>query len=238
MLRATLQAISSEVAATAASLAEAKAAWRAFLSSLVVSYVQGERPQATDSGHLFARKARQVLDIADSQILDPADAIDVLLDRADGTLLLVDDFVGSGNQMAATWIRSYTSASGRRGDFRALQQNGVRVIYCPLVATGSGLDILKGSCPGLEIRPAHEIDSHYSLTHADSILWPDELKPLANDFIYNASLRAGIVDDAPHGWQGFHDLALGLAFWHSVPDATLPLFHWSERGWAPLMRRT
>jgi hypothetical protein len=238
LMRSAVQSLSAEIAVRATSLSDAKATWRAFLASLTVSYVHGERPQATDSGHLFVRKARQVLDLADDQILEPAEAIAALLQQSEGTLLLLDDFVGSGRQMEATWTRIYTSASGKKGTLRTLSENGIRVIYTPLVATSYGLGELKKSCPGLEIRAAHELDRLYSLTHDDSILWPDTLRTQGRDFLYTASQRAGIVDGAKFGWQGFHNLALALGFWHSVPDATLPLFYWDAGGWIPLLRRT
>jgi hypothetical protein len=68
--------------------------------------------------------------------------------------------------------------------------------------------------------------------------WPEHLKTSATDWLYETSRRAGIVDGYTHGWKGFHDLGLALAFDGSVPDATLPLFHWEEGSWTPLVRRT
>lgn len=238
LLRSAVQSLSADIAARATSLTEAKARWRSFISTLTVSYVHGERPQATDSGHLFARKARQVLEIPDSQILEPAEAIAALLDTSEGELLLLDDFVGSGRQMAASWTRVYASAAGKRGTLKMLSENGIRVIYTPLVATMYGLEELRKSCPGLEVRAAHELDSRYSLTHVNSILWPDALRSKGRDFLLAASTRAGIVGNAKYGWEGFHNLALALSFWHSVPDATLPLFYWEAGDWIPLIRRT
>jgi hypothetical protein len=152
--------------------------------------------------------------------------------------LLLDDFVGSGRQMAASWTRVYTSAGGKRGTLKMLTENGIRVIYTPLVATTYGLAELRKSCPSLEVRAAHELDSRYSLTHVDSILWPDALRSQGRDFLFSASNRAGIVGTAKYGWEGFHNLALALGFWHSVPDATLPLFYWEAGDWIPLIRRT
>ena len=238
LLRSVVQSISADVTTNAASLAEAKAAWSTFLASLIVTYVHGERPQATDSGHLFARKARQVLSLKDKQILEPGDAIAALRERSTGSLLLLDDFVGSGRQMHASWTRTYTSTGGTSGTLEALIQNGIRVLYTPLVTTAYGLSELKRLCPGLEVRAAHELDSRYSLTHDDSILWPTTLKAQGRDFLFSASQRAGIVGNFKYGWEGFHHLALALAFWHSVPDATLPLFYWDRNNWTPLIRRT
>jgi hypothetical protein len=236
MLRATVQSLSADLAARAVSLAEAESRWREFLSTVVVSYVHGERPNASDSGHLFARKARQVLGIAEHQILEPAEAISVLLSRRNGVLLLVDDFVGSGRQMLSTWNRSYASRDGKKGNLRTLAERGTRIVYVPLIATSYGLSELRATCLGLEVRAAHELDPRYSLTHPTSILWPDSLRSRGINFILTASTRAGILDVGAH-WQGFHDLALGVGFWHGVPDATLPLFLWDRNDWKPLLRR-
>ena len=238
LLRAAVQSLSAGISRGRTSLTDAKSQWQAFLEGLVVTYVEGETPRATDSGYLFARKARQVLGIQDSQIVRPAEAVDRFIDKSDGALLLVDDFVGSGRQMAATWHRSYTAPSGRRGTLREIETNGNRVIYTPLVATSYGKRRLAEACPSLEVRAAHEIDERYSLVSPDSILWPDSLKADAMEFMRSTSERATITSTCEFGWKGFHDLALAIAFGHGVPDATLPLFYWESADWHPLIRRT
>lgn len=58
LLRWAVQSLSVDISRRTSSLADARAQWRAFIRDLVVTYVQGETPRATDSGHLFARKAR------------------------------------------------------------------------------------------------------------------------------------------------------------------------------------
>jgi hypothetical protein len=55
------------------------------------------------------------------------------------------------------------------------------------------------------------------------------------------SARIGIPDSGGavvNDWQGFHCLGLSLAFYDSVPDATLPIFYWEENGWNPLIKKT
>jgi hypothetical protein len=238
LFRSAVQSLSAAITASATSLAEAKGRWRDFLATVRVTYVEGERPRPTDSGLLFARKARQVLEIDESQIVEPATALAELLVKPTYPVLLVDDFVGGGNQMTATWFRQYQLGSGRTGTFASASQNGATIIYAPLMAASYGLRTLAAKCPGLTVKPAHTLDSGYSLTDPDSILWPDALKSSSGDFLYEASRRAGIVAGYEYGWKGFHELSLAIAFWHSVPDATLPLFFWDQDGWAPLIRRT
>lgn len=238
LFRAAVQALSSRIAESSTSLADAKARWRSFLATVRVTYVEGERPRVTDSGRIFARKARQVLEIGEDQIVEPAIALSELLQNPTQSVVLVDDFVGGGSQMTASWNRAHSLGSTGAGSFAAASQNGASIIYVPIVATGHGLEILRKNCPGLMVCPAHVLDNRYSLTDPQSFLWPDTLKPGASEFILEASRRAGIVDEYEFGWKGFHDLSLALAFSHSVPDATLPLYFWDQNGWMPLIRRT
>ena len=208
-----------------------------------ITYVEGEEPNPTDSGYLFARKARQILGIDQGQILRPAEVIKQLPANPDQPVLLVDDFVGSGSQMIATWQRPYSDRLARRRTtdksraFATMVQRSGDIVYVPIIAAARGVRAITEACPGLLVRPAHVVDEKYSLTHPESILWPDELKPDAASFLRSVSERAGIIDACPDQWMGFDDLALALAFYHSVPDATLPLYYWENEAWAPLVRR-
>ncbi|MBN1458867.1 MAG: hypothetical protein JXA57_04975 [Armatimonadetes bacterium] len=234
-----VQAISAEVTERATSLTHAQALWSSFLARLRVTLVEGENPNPTDSGHLFVRMARQVLGIDQTQIVNPGEALSTV--RRDPTLvvLFVDDFVGSGNQMESTWTRRYASNGSGEASFAQLAGSGSGTFYyVPVVATTTGMTMLKAACASLRVRPAHTLDKAYSLTHPDCFLWPDSLRPTARDALYEMSRRAGITGNCEYGWEGFHSLALPLGFWHCVPDATLPLFFWDLGSWAPLLRRT
>ncbi len=238
IFRATVHAMSAALTSQATSLANAKALWRRYLSSVKVTYVEGEQPNPTDSGLLFARKARQVLNIPQTQIANPRDALNELVQSPKTPIMFVDDFVGSGNQMVATWHRKYQLASGYETSFSEVSHADTHLVYVPLVATRTGLAALNTSCPQLMTRPAYSLDSRYSLLSDDSVLWPTNLRENAADVLYHVSRRAGIVDSLDYSWRGFHDLALALAFEHSVPDATLPLIYWEKNGWKPLIRKT
>lgn len=234
-----VQQLSAKITESTSSFDEAQKKWSSFLKTTLITYVEGEEPNPTDSGFTFARKARQVLRIPESQIKHPVDALRVLSMNDAPSVVFVDDFVGSGNQMIESWHRSYCIGSGNIESFAAASKHGSKVFYTPIIATKYGLERIRKKCTGLDLRPAHVIDEMYSLTSDESILWPTALKPHAADFLFNASQRAGIVDEfGDPGWKGFHDLALPLAFSHSVPDATLPLYFWNHNGWTPLISRS
>ena len=178
-----------------------------------------------------------MLGIHQRRILDPAPALSSWSEHPDSPILLVDDFVGSGNQTIVTWRRHYSSASTAPDSFAVAAERGANIFYLPLIATTRGLEEIKRKCTGLKVYPAHVLDERYSLTAPNSILWPDPLKPDAVTFLFEASRRAGIIGNCEYGWQGFHNFALPLAFSHSVPDATLPLFFWDQNGWTPLISK-
>ena len=232
------QRLTAHISAPATSPKEARSRWHIFFTTVHVTYVEAEDPNTTDSGKLFTRKARQVLGIHQGRIFDPAPALSSWSEHPDSAILLVDDFVGSGDQAIATWKRHYPSASAAPDSFAAAAQRGAAIYYLPLIATQYGLNEIEKKCTGLKVYPAHVLDERYSLIAPNSILWPDALKLSAVPFLFEASKRAGIVDNYKYGWQGFRNLALPLAFSHSVPDATLPLFFWNQNGWIPLISRT
>ena len=233
-----VQQLSTNITKSSTSLTEANEQWQLFLESVWVTYVEGEDPSPTDSGLVFARKARQVLGIDQRRIVEPVQALAERLRKPECPILFVDDFVGSGRQMKVTWHRQYPSGNGRTHTFATKSEDGADIFYVPIVSTAYGLEALASCCPDLKVHPVHILDARYSLANPDSILWPDALRPDASNFLLEASRRAGILDELEEGWMGFHNLALALAFSHSVPDATLPLYFWDRPGWAPLIRRT
>ena len=245
MFHNALQRLSARITEPATSLSEARQLWISFLDSVVVTYIEGETPNATDSGRIFAGKARRVLGIDQVQILEPAQALAQISDSSGPPVLLVDDFVGSGEQTIKSWKREYVPKSAAGVDqlrqpvsLESASALGASITYIPLVATRFGLNAVAATCSDLRTEPVHTLGEEYSLANADSVLWPEPLRASAQDFLYSASERAGIVGDCEFGWKGFSDLALALAFSHTVPDATLPLYFWEGPGWSPLVRRT
>ena len=235
--RAILQ-LSRGITETAQSTIDANQTWRNFISRILVTHVEGETPNPSDSGYVFARKARQVIGVSEEQIAAPKDVLTFHLRHPTRPILFVDDFIGSGNQIRNTWNRLYEMDDGDTYSFQQASSQGVQIVYVPIISTAFGLEELERTCPGLQIFPAHVLNSQYSLTSPDSILWPIDLRPHAVDFLRNASDRAGISTNSDIPWDGFQNLALALAFYHCVPDATLPLYYWDQSGWTPLIRRT
>jgi hypothetical protein len=198
---------------------------------MCITHVTGENPNATDSGHVFARKARQVLGIREDQILYPEVAIQKLCCNDYDNIVFVDDFLGSGEQAFATLHRPYLREL--EISFSSfLSGEGVQLFYIPLLASEFGIKRVTDLCPNLILIPANVLPKRFSVFDPETVVWPDELRNGADHFIKNTSKRAGCGDG-----YGMAGLGYQVAFFHSTPDATLPIF-WSEKnGWKPLVRR-
>lgn len=237
---AAFQQLSIRVADPSQSYFAIQAAWQQFHREVIVTYVEGETPSVTDSGFAFARRARQLLGLDQvRQILPPDEVLTILRSGSRRPVLFVDDFVGSGNQFKSTWERRRTLQGGVHTSFAQLAPAASSNFYfCPLFCTTLGLQSIRRYCPEVTVLPLHVIDrDRDGALGPQSQLWPDSLRPTAESFVEQASLRAGIPLSGPKGWRGFAGLGLAMAFEHSVPDATLPLFYWDANGWIPLLRR-
>lgn len=204
--------------------------WEEFLSSVIVTPVQGEDDSIADSGRIFGRKARQVLGLTEDHLLEPYEASQVAINSG-RPLVLVDDFVGTGQQTIVMWERL---------DLERVARSGVPIYYVPALSTKYGYDIILEKCKGLNLSPGQLIPYEYSATAEKSIVWPAGRAEEYLQTVKRASLRAGIPDtdgQSVDDWQGFHKLGLALAMHGSVPDATLALFRWEGNGWKPLVKR-
>ncbi|HWA54870.1 MAG TPA: hypothetical protein VG816_11915 [Solirubrobacterales bacterium] len=219
---------------------QATAKWGDFLKSAVVTFPTGEEPRPTDSGHTFARKARQVLGFSELRILAPSEAIKYLMDRGPRPVLFLDDFLGTGRQFVATWTRNL-QVDGITTSFHTFStQLAFSSYYLPLIGTTDGVRTVKEDCPGVTLSPTHTIPPQYSALVNDSLLWPIDHKENGQQVIKESSERAGIPDTegtSASDWQGYRKLGLCLGFEHGVPDATIPLFYWKKNNWKPLLER-
>jgi hypothetical protein len=216
--------------------------WPRFIRRLRLTYVTGEVENPTDSGHVFARKARDHAGIPEGRIYKPEDALAMRMAGDKAPLVFVDDFVGSGNQFLATWHRLYL-VHGIRASFEtvtaAAAAKGVNfeTYYAPAVCTMVGREAIQRSCPSVVVTAGNFLDTRYSVFHPNSLIWPEELAESGREMVERVSDRLGIPsDNGVWDWRGFHKLGLTLGFAHKTPDATIPLFRWSEDGWHPLVR--
>lgn len=212
-------------------------AWKHFLDNALFTFPTGENPSVTDSGHLFVRKVRDLLDIPESRIIEPLKALEWTLSDKAESVIFVDDFVGSGIQFRDTWNRKY-NINGTSKSFADLTANSTKFFYCPLFCTNFALrKTLNQFKQVVNFYPGHILEPEHSILAPDSIFWPDQLKNDAPRVLHDICTRIGLPDtDGKHvkDWKGFCKLGLGIAFEHCIPDASMPIFYTTENGWNPL----
>ncbi|HEX4693557.1 phosphoribosyltransferase-like protein [Sphingomonas sp.] len=217
--------------------------WSTFLQSASLTYVTGEIPNPADSGHLFARAARDHAGVSEEQILNPVEALERIAIRGDRSpVVFVDDFVGSGDQFTETWERRY-DIGGKSYSFSEAASDADRagtpleVYYAPAVCTMYGLDNIKRRCPGVEISAGNILDQRYNVFHPDSLVWPAELVADGQALVRRLSVALGLPEDESEwGLFGYHGLGLAIGFAHKTPDATIPLFRYRAEHWRPLVK--
>lgn len=215
-----------------------QARWQAFCDQAIVVPVMGERPNPSDSGWGFARKARQLLGIAEGKLMQPQEAVEAIANGSTAPVVFVDDFVGSGDQFLRTWRRKHETAVGTRS-FAQLS-GALPVFYCNVFMTQYGRDRITLNAPTVRLLTGNMIPLDHNHARCDSVIWPAGqvtngirlARRIGHSLGYNA-INGGLRD-----WRGYHRLGLGVAMEDSVPDANLPLFFEDANGWQPLVRRS
>ncbi len=224
------QLLSAEVVPTGAPLDEAVQTWADFRNRILITPVSGENPSPADSGYRYASKARDLLNISQSQLATHEEALKVVASDATRPIVFVDDFVGSGQQILSHWKRQVT-VNGTKSSF-ALAAKGrmAPAYYCCALATDYGVGRI--TCAGLPltVRAGNVLPASASAVASDSLVWPKSEYANGIAFLDAANARAGIKADA----KGFHNLGLTVAIESRVPDATLPIFLWDQNDWNPL----
>jgi len=216
LFRSAFQGLSNFAPQAWKPFVEAQAEWRDFCQHALVTLVQGEDPNPSDSGWLFARKARQILGVSEAQLLSPADAVDRVMAGHAGPVIFVDDFVGSGDQFIRTWLREFDTRNHGRASFhQGAQTNGrAEFFYCNAMTTVRGRDRIASVAAGVRVSAGNIIPDDHSLSSHQSVLWRTDLRDDGIALIRRTSMALGYGE--AHGglndWEGFHKLGLGLAF--------------------------
>jgi hypothetical protein len=205
------------------------------LDSAVFTPVRGERPNPTDSGNLLCRKARQLLGVADDRIVETNAALAHAFNG--GTVVFMDDFVGSGDQFLNTWK---TAISGRSFE-AAMASTSFIAIYVTLIATDFGLLKIYTDAPKVAVSVTHIIEPKSTLSGL--VEGNPSLEQDIDSFLnkYAARLQPTepyISGNPSYLRYGYKNRRLLFGFEHTIPDATLPIFWAPGTGnWEPLIER-
>ena len=211
------------------------ATWALFFKNIYFTYVSGEIPNPTDSGFLFARRAKKVCNIDELKVLMHDSIFRMEQELKDGYLIFLDDFIGSGIQIYECLMYDLHHPP----ILKFCRDHNIKMVYCPLVATSKGIANVQKYVPDIEIVPVHILNEKYNIFAPGSLCWDGKDQQRGIEMIECISKRLGIPmndENDDFYWKGFCSLGLALGFEHSVPDATIPLFRWNRNGWKPLVR--
>lgn len=236
LFRAAFQGLSNGIARGADPTAR-REAWRQFCETALVVPVMGERPNPSDSGWLFARKARQLLAFPEDRLKGPREAVEMLAAGSTAPIVFVDDFVGSGDQFLKTWNRLYDTPAGRVS-FASLNVGG-GAYYCNVLAAAYGVERIRAYAPVVAIASGNVVPRDHSFAVIGSAMWPKGMALQGARLARKIGRRLGYAktDGSLRDWRGYHRLGLGIAMEDSTPDANLPLFFEDAGNWQPLVRR-
>lgn len=207
-----------------------------FKNRCIYTFITGENPSPTDSGHIFVRKLRDELHIGEDQIIDFSNLHETLNSKSSPVpVILVDDFVGSGEQCAKAWNRKCSKTGLTMSDLVA---KGHVLIYAPLIASLKGYNRIVKDCPELKLSIAHILREEYDLFNPQCACWKQdqELYTKGTNLIIEKSRSLGIPESGVNSIRGFHNQGLALAFEHGAPDAIPAIFYWAD-SWTPLVKR-
>jgi hypothetical protein len=150
-------------------------------------------------------------------------------------VLVVDDFVGSGQQ-AIKEMRGLLKKWQERPQVQQALEQG-RIVYVPLWAFRVGVDELREQVPSLRVEPVALLDECDQAFAVEAEIFDSEdERKIAEGFCRHVGGQ--LYQEYPLGWENLQAM---VVLPDAVPNATLPIFWCSgmvdERQWKPLFAR-
>ena len=184
-----------------------------------------DRNKPSESGNVLCRYLNRDLNVSSTQICQPAEIASFTNRR----VIVVDDFIGSGQQIIDFWT---LPKIGGKSLARIAATNNLEITYLSLVATRYGLDRVSRFTSGLNVITCEILEDSYRIFAVPSLYFGrGDQVAAAKQYLSKLCKTRNIQ------LLGFHKLDFAIAFHHSIPDATLPLFYKNTNQWKPLIKR-
>ncbi|MFN3818058.1 hypothetical protein [Blastomonas sp.] len=155
---------------------------------------------------------------------DPLAIRSYLINQKIERLVLLEDFVGTGNQMA------------KAVHWAATCLPNTPILVLPLVCCPEGLNTgkaLASDCPNVTFSPALILHGELFLGATPQANEPN-IFPKVRELISRLGTRMGIWAQHPYGYEATGAL---VALYSNCPDNTLPIIHHHGPQWSPLFSR-
>jgi len=189
----------------------------------------------TESSHAIARILSNEIGFPESNILNPQ-SMELEYIKKFKRILIVDDFVGTGDQIIEFWNFFDVCVDGNNVKMFELARDieEIRIEYFCLVVTEEGYKRFYSEelahDKSLNIRYCEMLKEKFKIFGAKSVYFNQDEIEDCKKILEKLVLSKGINLS---GWRG---LDYAIAFHHCIPDASLPLFYEKQEDWNYLIR--
>lgn len=149
-------------------------------------------------------------------------------------LIIIDDFIGSSNQLFNFWNFETIKLDNEDITPKELRKMfpNLEVEYFCLVSSEDGLSNFhfNNVDVGLRITFCEKLTNKYKVFGKDSVYFDNEEVECCKNILDLLCKRKGIP------LFGYTNLDYAMAFHHSIPDSSLPLFYSQNKNWNPLFK--
>lgn len=175
---------------------------------------------AGESGDVMISYLRQALGMRHKSynelFIQPQNLVKARLTSED-TVVLVDDFAGSGDQACTSWDTFFKELVGAAG-----------TVFLLVVAAS------KLAQDEIGLRTDLQLMAHYNLVNADNIFAP---QCLHFDDSEKGTILSYCQTHFPNKPKGYGDCGLIFVLQHDCPNNTIPILHGQHKKWHPLFPR-
>ncbi|BBB92236.1 MAG TPA: hypothetical protein PKA28_04805 [Methylomusa anaerophila] len=148
-------------------------------------------------------------------------------------LVIVDDCVGSGDQLRTFWNEAQVSVENRPVLLKTFcSDNNINANYLTLFAYDQSIVTLKQECPNLKICCVRTLSDMHRVFSDSSYVWASEAERQAA-----YELFSGLTTNNGISLYGYKGLDFAFIMHQTIPDWTLPLLWQENADWKLLMRR-
>lgn len=186
-----------------------------------------------ESGNYINRLLVQQGMISSHQSVFPDALPEVVKQYPITKLIIVDDCVGSGDQLTDFWTNSRVMDNGSNmtiSEFCSLHQ--IRAKYLSLFGYEDSIQYLRSNLKGIDICCVRLLNNNLRVFSDSSYVWENY-----NERDEALKLLAELTQAAGVPLRGYKDFDFAFIMHKTIPDWTLPLFWKENTDWNLLMRR-
>lgn len=203
-----------------------------FLSKTVILPLLSNN-NLSESSLAISRYLTNDLGLDETKILDINNLSSKILNHAKN-LIIIDDFIGTGKQIFDFWNCAKMKLDDEEISINSLKHlfKDLEIEYLCLVCTEEGYFNFhtQNTTVGLRITYCEKLTNKFKVFGSTSVYFEKDEVDESKIIIEKLCDLNGI------NLLGFNGLDYAIAFHHTIPDTSLPIFHKQTDTWNPLFR--